>query len=86
MLAACFLATGLAFFLFTMPARAESSPTAVVTAVRAPTPVTPDGTHRSLAPAVDGPTNTGEYIVIGVVLGIMGLVVAGFVVLWFVVD
>ena len=65
---------------FAPAAPAGLSPTPAIT------PVSPIPALPSPSPSADGVTNTGKHLVIGVVLGIMAIVVAGFVVLWFVVD
>ena len=62
-----------------------SAPTAL-SPTPAITPVTPLPPLDSSASSGDSVNNTGEYIVIGVVLGIMAIVITVFVVLWFVVD
>jgi hypothetical protein len=84
LLATSFVPTALAYF----PAarvRAESPPTAIATASVTETPITALPTP-SLTSSVDYFSTTGEYIVIGVVLGALAIAAGVLVVLWFVID
>jgi hypothetical protein len=85
LLAAFFLATGLAFFLGTQ-VRAESPPAATATVSVTATPVTALPTPVPPPASVDDFGNTGEYIVMGSVLGALAILAGVLVVLWFVID
>ena len=80
------LVLSIAFTWTQSDATAASAALTALLPTPAITPVTP--IPASLSPSSSGDTvnDTGEYVVIGAVLGIMAIVVAGFVVLWFVVD
>ena len=84
LLATLFLATGLTFFLAAR-IRAERPPTAIATASVTATPVTALPVPSPTS-AADDFGSTGEYIVIGVVLGALAIAAGALVVLWFVID
>jgi hypothetical protein len=84
LLAAFFLATGLAFL--GTQVRAESPPPATATASVTATAVTALPTPVPPAASVDDFGNTGEYIVMGSVLGALAILAGVLVVLWFVID
>ncbi len=84
----CTAAIETAFTRGESAAPVSGSMTAVTTASppAAITPVTPLPAPGSPASSGDETNNTAEYLVIGVVLGILAIVVAGLVVLWFAID